>query len=154
MSKMDRRDFLKKAALGTAAAVAGAGLLTGCNSSTTTGAPKDSDSITWDKETDVLVVGSGCGLAAAIEAKTQGAGDVLIIEKADHIGGLFIAAGGHTITGCTYVHKEMGIEDKPEWWYEDEMRASEYRAVPEIVRAYVNRGPDDILWLHNLGLEF
>src|SRR5687768_7584014 len=50
--------------------------------------------ISWDVETDVLVVGFGfAGGAAAIAAHDLGL-DVLLIEKMPHPGGLSIASGG------------------------------------------------------------
>lgn len=42
---------------------------------------------------DVLVVGSGTGLAAALSAKEQGA-DVLVVEKTEYVGGSTARSGG------------------------------------------------------------
>lgn len=40
----------------------------------------------WDLESDVVIVGSGGGMAAAIEALDAGA-DVLVLEKMNKLGG-------------------------------------------------------------------
>ena len=92
----------------------------------------------WDREVDVVVVGAGVGLAAAIQAKMDGA-DVLVVEKGDHIGGLWISAGGScTMGGTNVVQQAAGVVDDNEAWYQDEMYSNEYRGVPEIMRTLVD----------------
>jgi hypothetical protein len=164
--KLSRKDFVKGAA-----AVAGAGALASCAPAATpapTTAPGETAAPAptcppaaecatpwlpeaWDEETDVVVVGAAhTGLAGAIEAKNAGL-DVLLLERMDHVGGLCIGAGGHSVLGATHVQAAAGIEDTKEWWYEDEMISSDYRAVPELVRTYVDRGEEFVQWMENLG---
>ena len=53
------------------------------------------DGVEWDKEVEILIVGSGfAGLAAAIEATRQGAKDVHIFEKMSYYGGNSAINGG------------------------------------------------------------
>ncbi|MBI4467729.1 MAG: FAD-dependent oxidoreductase [Acidobacteria bacterium] len=107
--------------------------------------------VSWDKVADVVVVGTGCGLAGAIEAKVAGS-DVLIIEAADHVGGLYIAAGGScTMGGNNVAQQRDGIVDDDETWFQDEMWSNEYRGQPEIMRTLVARGADTVKWLQDLG---
>ncbi|MEF8814072.1 MAG: FAD-binding protein [Halovenus sp.] len=47
----------------------------------------------WDRATDVVVIGSGTGLAAALAAVGGGA-DVLVLEKSPYIGGTTAVSGG------------------------------------------------------------
>jgi succinate dehydrogenase/fumarate reductase flavoprotein subunit len=109
---------------------------------------------TWDRETDVLVVGSGFGgLPAAIEAKRAGA-DVIVLSKENFAGGISVMSGGHMILGGTYLHKQEGVEDSVEAWYEDEMLAGDYRAIPEIVRHYTSMGDELLRWYEALGIEW
>lgn len=82
-TNISRRDLVKGAGLVGAAAL-GAGLLSGC-ASQSEGASQDTRS--WDKETDVLVIGyGGAGANAAIVAHDAGS-EVLIIEKMPTGGG-------------------------------------------------------------------
>src|SRR5581483_528819 len=148
--KLTRRDFIKDAA------VVGAGVATG----TMVGgvfSPKlafaaPSLPNRWDKEVDVVVVGAGVGLAAAVQAKMDGA-DVLVVEKDDHVGGLWISAGGScTMGGNNVVQQAAGEKDDNEAWFQDEMYANEYRGVPEIMRTLVERGADTVKWMQDLGM--
>ncbi len=144
-NKLTRRDFIKGAAA-VSAGVATAGLLT----NTAQAAPGVPDK--WDKETDVVVVGAGVGMAAAIEAKTAGA-DVLVVEKGDHVGGLWISAGGScSMGGNNVVQQRDGVKDDDEAWYQDEMWANEYRGQPEIMRALIARGAETVKWMQDLGI--
>ena len=160
--KLSRKDFVKGAA-----AVAGAGALASCApaatptvapEATATAAPAAAPTPvpeTWDMETDVVVVGSGVGKAAAIEAKAAGA-DVLLLEKNDWAGGLQLAGGDNmAIGGGTVVQLRDGeTRDTFEQYYQDELYSSDYRGVPEILHTLCERGPELIVWMQDLGLEF
>ena len=151
--KISRRGFLKGAAA-SATMVTGASALGYTSALAASPAPAQAVPETWDQETDVVVVGaSGSGLAAAIEAADAGA-KVLIVEKADHVGGLWIGAGGHAIIGETDVQARLGIEDHKQWWMEDELRENDHRSQPEILQAYVDMGPDTIKWMEDLGITW
>lgn len=70
--RLSRRDFVKSVAV-VGLATAGAGMLTACS--------EEAPAQVWDRETDVLVVGTGfAGMSAAIAAADAGA-NVLVIEK-------------------------------------------------------------------------
>lgn len=167
---MSRREFLKNAGIiagGTA--IGGSMFLSGCSTPAAEPAPAASAAPAapaaptapaedkkywlpekWDKEVEVVVVGTGCGMAAAIEAKTQGA-DVLVIEKSEAVGGLYKTAGGHAIIGGTHIQKAAGIEDSLDMWYEDELKVQGYRGVPALIRTYVDKGPEFVQWMEDMG---
>ncbi|MEC4294609.1 FAD-binding protein, partial [Adlercreutzia shanghongiae] len=93
--KVSRRDFAKGMAFG-ALGLAGAGL-TGC-------APKSQSSelaltaggdVDWDDEFDFIVIGSGTGLIGALAAAEEG-GRVLVLEKANTIGGVTFTISGNS----------------------------------------------------------
>lgn len=61
----------------------------------------------WDKEVDVVVIGSGSILPAAFTAYERGLTDVLILEKSPtHFGGTSYFAGG----GCTCPNSTLALE--------------------------------------------
>lgn len=148
MSKKEisRRSFLRGAALG-AVGMAAMGV-----------APvvaEEKTGIVWDQEYDIVIAGAGVGLAAACEVILQDPNaSVVILEKSNNTGGLYKTAGGHAILGATRIQKEAGIEDDIESWYKDEIHAQSYRGVPELIRTYVERGPELIEWMEQFGFKW
>jgi len=70
-----RREFLKKGAALGALAAAGAAVLPGCGSSSDDSDKKceNANKIVWDKVYDVVAVGGGTGITAALAAADSGA---------------------------------------------------------------------------------
>jgi succinate dehydrogenase/fumarate reductase flavoprotein subunit len=145
MSKnvMSRRGFLKSTAI-LGASIASAGSLAGC-------APSKSkvEEITWDKEVDVLVVGSGTAAIAAIAAKDAGAESVLIIEKAPAFGGTSALSGGILWLPQNYVMKEAGLEDNREDAYLYMKTLSEGMSTDELINAFLDYSPLLPEWLRD-----
>jgi succinate dehydrogenase/fumarate reductase flavoprotein subunit len=109
---------------------------------------------TWNLTADVIVVGGGnAGLPAAIEAHNSGS-SVVLLEGNDFLGGLMRGSGGFMYFCATHVQRRLGIEDHVEWGVEDEMLLSDFRAVPELVRTYVEAGAETCLWLERQGLTW
>lgn len=150
---LTRRSFLGAAAVGAAAVGVGSGFL-GVPAALAESAVSTKLPSKWHKTYDVVVIGTGVGLAAAIEAKKAGASAV-IVEKADHVGGLYITAGGSfTMGGNNLVQQAAGVVDNNETWFQDEMFSSQYRAQPEVVRALVSKGADTVKWFQDLGIKY
>jgi succinate dehydrogenase/fumarate reductase flavoprotein subunit len=74
----------------------------------------------WDREADVVVIGSGAtGLPAAIVAREAGA-SVIVVETQNHVGGHAITSGGNLpLGGGTSYQKKYGIEDSPDLFFQD-----------------------------------
>ena len=106
-----RRDFVK-----TAAGV-GAVALTGFGVEVAEGAQVPQH---WDKEADVVVIGSGAtGFPAAIQAIEDGA-SVILVEANSDVGGHAILSGGNVaMGGGTSRQKKYGIEDSPDLLFAD-----------------------------------
>ena len=156
---VSRRSFLKGGAAIAAGLTAAAGVAgLGCTS--TTAASKDgaqASSTEWDREADVLIVGSGySGMAAAVEAAEAGL-RVLVIEKEKQPGGNSIMCGG----GCQLgggtrfqLEKAPDVEDSPDIFFDDLYKMGGYRGVPEILRTFVDHCQDTADFLEGLGLNF
>ena len=103
----------------------------------------------WDKDVDVLVVGSGAGgLTAAINA-ADAHGDVLVIEKASEFGGTSATSGGGIWIPNSDVAQAVGHQDS-----EDEafayVRPQSAPNVPDgTIRAFIHNAPKMLRWLHD-----
>jgi 3-oxosteroid 1-dehydrogenase len=65
----------------------------------------------WDDVADVIVVGSGGAALSAATLAADGGADVLIVEKADMIGGTTAVSGGVMWIPGNAPMKEAGLED-------------------------------------------
>jgi len=108
------------------------------------------DETAWDREVDALVVGSGLGaLTTALALHDMGCPDVLLIEKADKIGGTSALSGGAIWIPCNRYAKALGQADS-----QAEARAYLDRTIPENMRrgdmldTYLANGPKLIDFLH------
>ena len=99
----DRRSFIK--GMGAAAAVPLLGVTK----------PVQASSITsWDKEVDVIVVGTGmAGFTAALFAHEAGA-NVVMLEKGPTIGGTTIRSGGVMFIPDNFLLRRAGITENKE----------------------------------------
>ena len=79
-----------------------------------------SNAMNWDREADVVVIGSGAtGLPAAIVAREAGA-SVTVVEAENHVGGHAITSGGNLpLGGGTSYQKKYGIADSPDLFFQD-----------------------------------
>lgn len=107
------------------------------------------NNVTWDVETDVVVLGSGgAALTTAIRAADEGA-EVIILEKSDLVGGTTAFSGGIPWIPNNRYMKEVGIEDS----YDE---AKEYitrltgggEPDPSLVDLYISEGTKMIDYLY------
>ena len=110
---MKRRDLLVGGA-GMAASAAAVGLSAQAKAQTT------QSGIHWDREADVVVIGSGAsGLPAAIAAR-EGGSSVIVVEAQSHTGGHGICSGGNVpLGGGTSYQKKWGVQDSPDLVFQD-----------------------------------
>ena len=114
-SHTSRRAFLKSGAI---AGAGGAATLAGL--SATAAQTAQSEEISWNREVDVVVIGSGAaGLPAAIAARDEGA-SVLVVEQHFDVGGIAIMSGGRIhIGGGHKLQKQHGVEDSADLVFAD-----------------------------------
>jgi len=150
-----RRAFFKDVAL-TSAAVAAAGLVPEAAAAST--------GMKWDREADVVVIGSGAvGFPAAIQAREAGA-SVILLEAQNHVGGHAITSGGNVpLGGGTSAQKKHGIVDSPDLLFADLTDWSvvqpngfpDYRYNDkEIIRAFADNCVPTFDWLVAHGVIF
>ena len=151
--EMNRRNFLKNAAMGTAAAAVTAGTAasalaeqTEVSSAAMNGI--ETDDIDWYDEAEVIVVGCGSGGApAAIEAARAGS-DVLVLEKMDWLGGCMRRCGGGLIGCNTLVQQKLGVEDPgPDVLYEYMVQCAHENVDEDLLRMFVDECGPTVDWV-------
>ena len=108
-----------------------------------------------ERHVDVLIVGAGtAGLPCAIAAVDAGA-RVLLVDKADRIGGTLHLSGGHFSAAETNRQRDHGIKDDTvDRHYADVQRISEHTARPDIARRAIELAPEMVDWLDESGFAF
>lgn len=150
-SGVSRRSFLTAAGIG-AAGIIGASMLPGCSNEKGASAKGDA----WDLETDIVVVGSGAaGVAAAVTAIEEGA-EVVMVEKADLIGGATSATVQYCApTSSLAIPQNFDdVTDSAELMFENAMEVSEGTADPALVKIWCDGAADAIDWMIDHGCEF
>jgi len=120
--------------------------------------------ITWHREADVVVIGSGAtGMPAAIVAREAGC-SVILVEAEKDIGGHAMVSGGNVpLGGGTAAQKKHGIHDTPDLLFNDLTDWSvvgkngfpDYRYNDrEIIRAYADHNVAAFDWLLAHGVVF
>lgn len=118
----------------------------------------------WDREADVVVIGSGAaGLPAAIAA-CEGGASVLVIEANWDVGGHGAISGGNlALGGGTSAQCKCGIEDSPDLVFSDltDWSVVESNGFPdyryndrEIIRAFADNSAPTYEWLCAHGVVF
>jgi fumarate reductase flavoprotein subunit len=103
---------------------------------------------------DVIVLGGGgAGLAAAVEAQSQGA-SVLLLEAADHLGGSTMMSAGVYYAAQTSVQRAAGVDDSIERMYRYYMALNQWVLEPSIVMRYCTESAPTLEWLIQLGVEY
>src|SRR3990172_3499554 len=101
----------------------------------------------WDKEVDVVVVGSGGGaLTAAILAHDNGA-KVLVVERSDKVGGTTAISGGGIWIPMNQHMEEVGATDSREDALIYAKRLTAGKAPDELVETYVDTGHQMVRYL-------
>jgi flavocytochrome c len=150
---LTRRSFITRAAAGVAGVGTAAFMRLSTREAKASGPPGK-----WDKEADVIVVGSGpTGLPAAVAAAENGA-RVLLLEQNSEVGGNGVINGGIlSIGGGTRLQRLQGIEDSGDLMLKE---SSDYRIRedrrndPKLLRAFCDYNLSTFNWLEAHGVRF
>ena len=158
-NKISRRDLLKSAAVAGAAVAAGQVPSPPLEAAQAPQRPRS-----WNREADIVVIGSGAtGMPAAIVARVAGS-SVIVIEASSDIGGHAICSGANIpLGGGTSVQKKAGIVDSPDLVFQDLTDWSvvqpngfpDYRYNDhEIIRAFADNSAPTFEFLVEHGVKF
>lgn len=106
------------------------------------------DGFNWDREADVVVLGSGgAAMTAAIAAHDFGAKDVIILEKTGMVGGTTAMSGGMLWIPGNHHQLEAGIAESDDdvVAYLDSLAPGALD--PETLGAFMEKGPELIRYL-------
>ena len=137
--QINRRRLLKGSLLATAAvasssSIAASGDQQNCDS----GLAKQ---VQWHRQVDVVVIGSGTGLVAALAAAKAGK-RVLVLEKSAAPGGNTIVSGGVFWVPNNRIMKREGYKDSRHDARRYLQQLSQGQASDEIIDAFVDNGPE------------
>lgn len=97
---------------------------------------------------DVVVVGAGgAGLVAAIEAKNNGAKNVIVLEKMAFAGGNTLISGGEYAAPNNWIQEKKGIKDSKETFYKDILKSGDNEGDPKLIKVLADNALDGAVWL-------
>ena len=146
---VSRRDFLRKTALASAGVAV---LATGCapkvanDDNAPVTSQNNTQNIKWTKEVDVVVVGSGTVIFAALAAKNAGAESVLVIEKNVAFGGTSALSGGGFWIPMNYAMAAAGVEDNREDAFKYLKTISAGQSTDTLINAFLDNAPKMLEW--------
>ena len=144
---VSRRVFLAGAA---GAAALGALGMAGCSQPKGSGS---SSSEGKEQSHDIIIIGAGgAGMSAAIAAYDAGVQDVILLEKAEAVGGNTSFSSSGMNASETKFQKEQGIEDSNELFAPETLDGVHNTGDPVLVHFMCDHSAATIDWLDELGI--
>lgn len=106
---------------------------------------------------DILILGAGgAGLTAAIEARSEGDEQVIVLEKMSFGGGNTRMSGGEYGALGNWVQRQMGMEgDSAELFFKDIYEGGGKKGNPELIRVLAENALPNALWLRDyVGVKY
>lgn len=108
--------------------------------------------VTWDDQVDVAIVGGGaCGLMTALRAARNADLTIAVFEKSTREGCNAAISSGSLGAGGTRFQRAAGIEDSPQQYAEDILRASGDEEWRPVVEALCEVAPLPVEWIADSG---
>jgi 3-oxosteroid 1-dehydrogenase len=102
----------------------------------------------WDRQVDVVVVGSGGAALTAATMAHDGGAEVVVVEKADLLGGTTAVSGGAAWLPGNHLMEKAGIADSREDALAYLRRLTGGREPdPELLEVYVDTAPEMLRYL-------
>ena len=149
MSGVTRRQFVSGCAAASAAAVGG--VATAANAS-----PISASQITWDYETEVVIVGGGCAGWGAVYEATQAGASVIQIEKTGALGGDMVINAGILPGWGTEYTQAAGVEATTEQMWEEYLATDDPLGTPpqDVMKYVYENCGQNIDFFANAGVEW
>ncbi len=129
--------------------------ITGCaskNEGTTEATATPAAVVENNLQADIVVIGAGgAGMSAAIQARQDGATNVVIVEKMAQTGGNTTRATGGLNASETKYQEAQGIKDSNELFIEDTMKGGKELNDKALVTTLVENSKDAVDWINDLG---
>ncbi|MDA8046139.1 MAG: FAD-dependent oxidoreductase [Actinomycetota bacterium] len=104
----------------------------------------------WDRVVDVVIVGSGGAALTAATMASDGGAEVVVLEKADMIGGTTAVSGGAAWLPGNHLMEKAGIADSREDALAYLQRVTDGRAPdPHLLEVYVDTAPEVLRYLED-----
>lgn len=101
----------------------------------------------------IVLGGGGAGLAAAVEAGSQGA-SVLLLEAADELGGSARMSAGVFYAAETSVQRSAGVVDSVERMFTYYMALNQWFVEPAMAMRFCEESGPTLEWLIKLGVDY
>jgi len=105
-------------------------------------------------EADIVIIGSGGGMAAAAASAEKGAKGILVLEKQGSLGGVTRMAQGFFACESPVQQREQVFLGRDEVFKTYMSWTHWSRLDPRVIRAYVNKSGDTVRWFMDKGVQF
>lgn len=94
----------------------------------------------WDRECDILVIGSGAGALTAAVVAADGGADTLVIEKGERFGGTSATSGAVLWIPVSHLAEAAGADDSPEQAFTYIKNLAGPDCADEPIRTFIREG--------------
>lgn len=109
---------------------------------------------TENLQADIVVIGGGgAGLPAAVAAADAGVKNIIVLEKAEKLGGSANYGMGFFAVGSPS-QERLDIKVSADEVFREKMELANWKTDAKLTRTFVNKSGDIVRWLEGKGLKF